>query len=174
VELRFVLPELRQLDAIPCEALAIPFFADERPPRGALGLVDWRLCGMISKMLVRNRIRGDYGETVLVPGRPRLNVDKLFLFGLGSGDPLEESVVEEVTENMLRTLTLAGVRSSALVLPGRSVDRFDPARAMELFIRRSAAYREHDEIMLVETAEAQKAMRDVLERERRRVRALSV
>ncbi|HEX2678597.1 MAG TPA: M17 family peptidase N-terminal domain-containing protein, partial [Polyangiales bacterium] len=84
MDIRFLAPELRHLDALKCEAIVAPFFSDERPLSGALGLLDWRLCGFLSRAMLRGEIRGEQGETVLVPLRPRFTVDKLFLFGLGA------------------------------------------------------------------------------------------
>ena len=53
MEIRFAAPNLRQLDTLRCEALAGAFFEDERPLRGALGYIDWRMCGMLSRLLVQ-------------------------------------------------------------------------------------------------------------------------
>ena len=63
------------------------------------------------------------------------------------------------------------MRSSVLCLPGRSLDRPEPERAMELFLSRAAAHPEQDSVSLIETADAQRAMAPVVERERRRERA---
>jgi hypothetical protein len=171
VDVRFVLPAIDLLDEIECEALAMPFFEDERPLRGVLGMVDWRLCGFISRMMIRGRIGGCRGEAVLVPGRPHLNVDKLFLFGLGPQTALSERLVEEATERMLCTLAAAAARTSALTLPGRAAESIPPARAMEIFLQVYDRHPEHDEVIVVESAPGQKAMMAVLERQRRRARA---
>ena len=40
----------RSAEGVP-ETLVLPFFADERPLRGAAGLCDWRLCGRLSRLL---------------------------------------------------------------------------------------------------------------------------
>jgi hypothetical protein len=171
VDVRFILPAIELLDETDCEALAVPFFEDERPLRGVLGMVDWRLCGFISRMIIRGRIRGLLGEAVLVPGRPHLNVDKLFLFGLGPQESLSEGLAEEVTEQMLSTLAAAAARTSALTLPGRAADSISAARAMEIFLQVSDRHPEHDEVIVVESAGGQKDMLPVLERQRRRARA---
>jgi len=171
MHVRFAPPELKQIDALRCEALALPLFMDERPLSGALGLCDWRLCGFLSRMLVAGRISGDALETVLIPARPKLSLDKLFVFGLGARADLDAGGVERAIDHMLSTLARARVRTTALVLPGRNTGAIAPARAMELFIAVTARHVEHDELVLLETPEAQREMEPVALRERRRARA---
>ena len=174
MEVHFVAPDLRKLDTARAEALSMSLFSDERPLRGALGLVDWRLCGQLSRLILRGRIVGNEGEKVLVPSTPKLPFDKLFLFGLGPRESFSEEVFERTAKAMFDTLARARVRSSAWVLPGRSLDLIAPARAMELFLRVAGPDAEaaHDEIALIEDAEAQRAMAPVLSHEQRRVRSL--
>jgi hypothetical protein len=174
VDVKFAVPDLRVLDGINCEALAIAFFGDERPLHGAFGLIDWRLCGLISRRIVQKRIDGSFKESTLIPGRPRLSMEKLFLFGLGSENVFNDNVLEEVTEHMLRTLTLAQVRTSAIVLPGRGLDRVTPERAMEVFLRVASSHEEHDVATIIESDSAQQRMAPVVERERRKARALNI
>ncbi len=173
MDVRFVPPDLRRLDTLKSEALSLPLFSDERPLRGALGLVDWRLCGQISRLILRGRVTGEAFEKVLVPARPKLPFDKLFLFGLGPREGFDEAVFEEATRRMLDTLSRARVRSSVWALPGRPFGSIAPVPAMERFLRLASAgaEREHDEITLIEDAEAQKEMAPVVARERRRARA---
>ena len=167
----FVAPDLRRLDELKSEALALAFFEDERPLRGALGLCDFRLCGQLSRLLVRGRASGALGETVLIPARPRLPFEKLFLFGAGPADELDLGRFDQVVERMLDTLDRASVRASVVGLPGRASERIPPVRAMEIFLARALAHPEQDEVTLIEDAEGQRAMTPVVERERRRVRA---
>ncbi len=171
MDVRFVPPDLRRLDQLKSEALALPFFEDVRPLRGALGLVDWRLCGQVSRVLVRGHASGALGEAVLLPSKRRFPFEKLFLFGAGRADALDERRFVEVVGRMLGALDRARVRSSVIALPGRAVDRIDPARAMQLFLARAAAHPEQDVTTLIEDGEAQRAMQPVLERERRRAQA---
>lgn len=172
MELRFVAPDLRAIDGLRCEAIALPFFQDERPLRGAAGLVDWRLCGRLSKLLVRGRVRGTRGERVLVPARPRLACDKLFLFGLGPRAQFDETTFVAAIADVLDTLEGVRARTTVLALPGRSLDLVAPARAIELFLAAARDRTEHDEVTLIEAPEAQRGMTPVLERARRKARAL--
>ncbi|MDD9933314.1 MAG: hypothetical protein OXT09_06920 [Myxococcales bacterium] len=171
MDVRFAPPELERIDGLRCEALALPFFADERPLRGAAGLVDWRLCGFLSSLLRSGKLEGVAGETVLLPARPKLPVDKLFLFGLGPSEEFADDQVGPMIDHMLDTMAQAGIRTTALCLPGRSTGRCEAATAMEAFIASIATRLEHDELTLLEHPDAQRAMEPVVERERRRARA---
>ena len=171
MDVLFVPADLRRLDALKSEALCVPFFEDERPLVGALGLVDWRLCGRVSDLLKRGRIDGRVGEVTLVPARPRLPFEKLVLFRMGQSGSFSESAFTACVENMFRTLTRSKVRASVLVLPGRARSLIEPARAMELFLGVANKHAEHDQVTLVDHADAERAMQPIVERERRRARA---
>lgn len=171
MHVRFAAPEQKQLDGLRCEALALPVMADERPLRGALGLVDWRLCGFVSRLIKRGLLDPRPNETLLVPGRPKLSVDKVFLFGAGPRQQLDAARQRELIACMLDTVARAGVRTTALVLPGRGSASVSPEDAMECFVAVALPRSEHDDLVLLEPTEAQRAMEPVLERERRRAHA---
>ncbi|MEC7520463.1 MAG: leucyl aminopeptidase [Myxococcota bacterium] len=173
MEVRFVPPDLRRLDELKCEAIALPFFTDVRPLRGALGLLDWRLCGQVSRLILRGHATGATDEAVLIPTRPRLTYDKLFLFGAGALSELDDAVFDRVVERMLVTLDRARVRVSVVGLPGRSTGAIEPERAMELYLERMSQHPEHDQVTLIEPPDAQKRMAPVVERAKRRERALA-
>ena len=160
--------DLRRLDRLKSEALSLAFFEDERPLRGALGLVDWRLCGFLSREVRAGRVRGVEGEVTLTPTQGRLSVDKLFLFGLGPRAAFGPEVYEGCVRRMFRTLERAKVRSSVCGLPGRSVEAIEPEEAMERLLGVAGEFLEHDELTLLEGPDAQKAMEPVLLQERRR------
>jgi hypothetical protein len=170
MDVRFVSPELSNLDALRCEAILAPFFSDERPLRGVLGLLDWRLCGFLSQAIVRGFVQGERGEVALVPLRPRFTVDKLFLFGLGPSAQLDASMLTDVTARMLDVVTQAKVRTAAIVLPGRSTAQVQPMAAMESFVLASKTHGLQDEVILLEPPEAQREMDPIVQRERRRAR----
>ena len=171
---RFIAPEIRRLDELQTEAMTIPFFADERPPRGTLGLVDWRLGGWVSRLLLGGSLTGERGETLLIPSRPKLSCEKLFLFGLGEREDFSPEVFESTLHRMFQTLTRARVRASTCVLPGRHLQMMEPEAAIEALLSVARDYPEQDEVTLVETAEGQKAMTPVLQRDRRRTRAIEI
>ncbi len=170
MEIQFVAPELPALDALKCEAFAVSFFEDERPLAGALGLVDWRLCGAVSRLIQDGKVAGGAAEATLVPARPKLSFEKLFLFGLGPVGSFGEEMLVDATERMLSALDRARVRASVLALPGRALGLITPDAAMKVFLPLAARHTEHDEVTIVEPVEAQRLMRPMVERDRRRSR----
>jgi len=172
MEVRFVPLDLARLDGLRMEVLALPFFEDERPLKGVAGLCDWRLCGALSKLLIGGRVAGVADEVTLVPGRPRLPFEKLILYGEGRAEDFDAAAAERVTARVLTTLTGLRLRSLALSLPGRGSGRVAGAEAMRWFLQAIEQSDELDEVVIVDDAEAQRAMVPVLEAARRRVRVV--
>jgi len=65
------------------KCLALGVFADEKPPRGICGFIDWRLNGVISQEIKQGRIGGEFAEKIVIPFPHRIGTDVLFLIGLG-------------------------------------------------------------------------------------------
>jgi hypothetical protein len=173
VDLRFVAPDLRKLDAVRGEALGVGIFADQRPLRGASGLVDWRLGGFLSRQLQAGRVTGAEHELTLVPTNGRLSIEKVVIVGLGLKDRFDGEVFESSCRALLDALHDARVRSSFVALPGRAEKKIGAAEAIERFVRVLAAGPEPDEITLVEGPDSQREMEPVLAREQRRARAFA-
>jgi len=115
---RTVQPVLSRLDELHYDTLVLSFFADERPLEGVCGLVDWRLNGFLSRMLLQGHLTGEWGEQVLFPQNGRLPFNKLVLFGLGERSKFGSTRFKEVTNRMLRALVKLQCASFATVLPG--------------------------------------------------------
>jgi hypothetical protein len=173
MELRFVTPDLRGLDATPTEVLACGVYADQRPPHGVAGLVNWRLAGRVDRLLEGGFLTGDLGEVLLLPGRPRLFADKVLLFGLGPRGDFGEGPFDRVAQQMLRAFAGLCTRSAVVELPGRHDDALSPEKAADRFLASAAA--DHglfDAFTLVERPAAQKRITQHMIEERRRVRTL--
>ena len=171
MDVHFALPEMAEIDRLKCDAIGVPFFSDEHPPHGVLGLLDWRLCGLVTRMMMRKKISGSPLETTLVPARQRLPVDKVLLFGAGERADLTPELATRLMRHMLATLTQLGARRSAVVSPGRSPVLIEPELAIETLLSASPAFPDHDQVWVLESLDAQRLMKPVVERERRRARA---
>ena len=174
LELAFLSPDLRRFDEAPSELVVLPLFSDVRPLRGAAGLVDWRLCGFLSKLIIRGRVAAQFGEQTLLPGAGRLPFDKVLLFGLGERSAFDVERFDEAMLRIFRALDRLNTRAAALELPGRAVGAIEAALAAERLhsvARRCDALNQLDDLVVVESPAGQRAMEPVIEQERRRSRA---
>jgi hypothetical protein len=72
------------LDELSQDGVALGFFSDERPPRGGVGLADWRMNGALSRQMADGRLAGSYLEKVLIATNGRLPSSRILLIGLGN------------------------------------------------------------------------------------------
>jgi hypothetical protein len=172
VDLRFLPPELRRLDEANVELCACTIWSDERPMRGFADLLDWRLGGRLSALLKADFVRGDAGETLLVPGKPHLPFEKVLVMGLGPRASFDEGSFRDAIVRLARTFERLRVRRAVLELPGRATDAIDPERAITLTLDSVGTSPEHDAWWLVDTPAAQKRIELRAADERRRVRAI--
>ena len=170
MELRFTTPHLRSLDLAGTEVLVASLGSDERPPRGVAGLVDWRLAGRISALVASGYAKGELGEVLLVPGKPKLPFDKVLLFGTGPAAAFDETTFKSVVDLVLRTLEGLCARTAVVELPGRHSARIAPERAADMLLESAGGRQEHDVWTLVEPPDAQRVIMAHMIQERRRVR----
>lgn len=168
MDLRFVAPSLRRLDLSGTEVLVAGLVKGERPPQGVAGLVDWRLSGRISRMILSGFADGELGDVLLVPGKPKLPFDKLVFFGVGTANEFDERVYRLVLEKVLKTLEGLRARRAVVELPGRSAELISAERAASLLLDLTESRLEHDSWTLVETAEGQRSIQKLMLRDRRR------
>lgn len=164
MRIAFVPPDLRRLDPLRCDVLALSFFRTERPLRGAAGLVDWRLCGRLSRLQAAGRLTGEPGEITLLPPRPRLPFDKLLLLGLGAPESFDEAAYAQALRSTFTALASMRTHSVAMALPGRTTGAIGPERAMTALLELGAAAEDQDELVLIEDAESQKVMAPLAQR----------
>lgn len=100
------------------KCLALGIFADEKPPRGICGFMDWRLNGMISREIKQQRIRGDFEEKIIIPFLPRIGSDVLLLFGLGNASDINYDKIYNAAYLTAQTLDKMALDSFAFEFYG--------------------------------------------------------
>lgn len=170
MDLRFIPPNLRNLDLAGTEVLVATLTCGEHPPRGVAGLLDWRLAGQLSGLLRAGFISGALAEVLLLPGKAKLPFDKVLLFGIGTAESFSELVFRATVQRMLQTLEGLKARSAVVELPGRPRNAILPERAADILLEMVGPSPLHDVWTLVEPAEAQRAISQHMIQERRRLR----
>ncbi|MEN8181479.1 MAG: M17 family peptidase N-terminal domain-containing protein [Myxococcota bacterium] len=105
------------LERARADVLLAGFFASERPLRGGAGRADWRLCGLVSRLVQEGRIRGEEGEAALLPGGPVFMSPRLLLVGCGDSAAFDRTAQRRIATGALARTAALGVESVALALP---------------------------------------------------------
>jgi len=113
-------PSLDTLDSLNVDAIAIALSADLSQMSGALGFLDWRLCGMLSDLILSEQIKGEPGELVLLSTYGRIKAPRLFVFGWGRQINFEVTCNTQVLW-MLDVLKKAHINTCAMAMPESSV-----------------------------------------------------
>ncbi len=114
--------DLSTLDRLVTDALAVFCFSDVRPLLGAAAMLDWRLCGRLSRALERGHVTGARGEVALLPTSTRRK-RRVFVFGLGPRRTADRRVFREACREAARVLRSASAMDAAYVAPLASQDR---------------------------------------------------
>lgn len=119
---RLLEPTLSAVDALDVDSIAVGFCRDVRPLGGLLGMLDWRLCGRLSRLLEAGTIDGAVDEKVLFPTAGRVSAPRLFLYGWGTQAEAKAHATERVAA-MIAMLDKAKVKRVAFAFP-------EPARGL--------------------------------------------
>jgi len=163
MHVEFVTPELRRLDVVKSDAMCLCLYEEDWPLRGTPGLVDWRVCGHLSRQRETGWITCAPGEVVLVPLSARLACEKLLIIGMGSmNDGLTSARVAGGLHRMFETLEKLRVHATVIHLPGRP-SNMPAEQVVEILLSVSEDHPDHDEVTLVEPLDAQHDMQRVVE-----------
>lgn len=170
LDVRFAIPELRRLDELRAEVIVLPVHRGERPLRSTSGLVDWRLNGVLSRAILRDRVSTEPGVVTLVSTDDRLPFSKAFVVGAGAPDELA-ATLPTILRGAIDRLDDARIRHAAWALPGRTIDALDAEVAVEALFRALDHAVALTTVTIVDQQDVHKAMSRVLEAARRRARA---
>jgi hypothetical protein len=122
------------IDKIPSDTLVLSIFKDEKPLKGANGLVDWRLCGKISKLLTNKTVTGEYKETALIVSPESSRAPRILIVGLGDSKEFNEKRLKEVAAFIGDTLRKINAKQVSLAIPGSSYFPQNYAKSAEIII----------------------------------------
>ncbi len=167
-ELKFVAPDLRDIDKANAEAIAAAIWEDQWPMLGLAGLLDWRMSGRLSALAKSGFLKGSRGEALMVPGRPHLPFEKVLLFGLGPHASFDDTVAREVLERLTQALEGLRIKRAVIELPGRNDGTLNAERAAELLMECAADPLDREAWTFVESEEAERPIRRRVQQERHR------
>jgi len=105
------------VDQLPGKAVAALFFADHRPLTGPAALLDWRLDGQVTRLLLEGGLSGKAGEHLMLQNNGKLAADWVLLVGGGSWQGLCRETYAALIAHTVRSALQAGLDDLALCLP---------------------------------------------------------
>jgi hypothetical protein len=169
--LRFVSRELKKLEQTQAEVLIAAVMEDEKPPKGVAGMVDWRLCGQLSRLIKQGYFKGALGEVLLLPTKPALPFDKALLFGCGPAAQFDERAYIAVLTQVFSVLEGLKAGNAVVELPGRHLDLIPPARAVDVLLELVGQRLGQSVWTLVDAPQTQQTLNERRLRERRNLPA---
>lgn len=109
--LKVLMHDIKKLET---DAVAVGFFEDIRPLKGAAGALDWILCGSLSHLIIHNKIRGALGEVALLTTKGKIPAPKVFMVGLGPRSKMTPATLREASRTAATIIAGAGVIRAAL------------------------------------------------------------
>ena len=119
----------QQADRVDAPALVLGVFLDERPLRGAAALIDWRMNGYLSRLLLARRLSGEGNESTLVPPQGRVRSGAVVLVGLGARSLYGVDRIAGVSASVTRMLQKLRLDEFAMEVPGARLLGLDPAES---------------------------------------------
>jgi len=103
-------------DRMDGEVVVALFFEDDRPLRGAAALLDWRLNGRLTGLLLEQKTAGALGDTVICSNNGKLESAWALLVGGGSRQRLSRAIWERLVKRQFEICAQAGFNRLALCL----------------------------------------------------------
>ncbi len=103
-------------DRMPGEVVAGFFFEDQRPVFGAAALLDWRLNGLLNRLLLDGSAAGRPGEYILVRNNGKLQAPWILFAGAGCLGELAPFTYGGLVGSVIDDCRRAGFRHVSLCL----------------------------------------------------------
>jgi len=158
-------------DKIETEVLALFFFHDERPLKGAAGLVDWKMNGALSNLIINEISSGASGESTLVLPGKRIRCQKILLFGMGNSKDCASDALKETTGKLVEQLIKINCTDFCVAVPPSKFTHIEPEDAAVMLVQGLATKRDEDidATILAEKEDLEKVRKSV-EKIRKEVR----
>ena len=102
------------VDSLPGESVVVLYFADQKPLHGPAALLDWRLDGQLTRMLLEGDIHGKAGEHVMLESNGKFKSDWALFVGGGKWDGLGQETHAALVRHMLTVAREVGFKDISL------------------------------------------------------------
>lgn len=144
----------KPFDKLETRCAVATIFSDQRPLKGVAALLDWRLNGRLSEVLMVNRFEGELGETLLMPSEERVRASEIMVLGLGVQSQFNESHVGAFTQQLLEKMKQKKMNDFMICFSDFIQDRFEWRNSIRLLVSKLHDYSEIEAVVLCEPEES--------------------
>ena len=101
-------------DALVAEAVVVLYFSDKKLLEGPAALLDWRLDGQLTRMLLNGSVLGKAGEHVMLQNNGKLKSDLVLFVGGGKWACLSAETHAALVRHMLTAASQVGFKKVSL------------------------------------------------------------
>lgn len=101
-------------DAHEAESVVALYFTDRKLLEGPASVLDWRLDGQLTRMLLQGEVHGKAGEHVMLQSNGKLKSDWVLFVGGGKWEGLCEETHAALIRHMLSVASQAGFKDVSL------------------------------------------------------------
>ena len=101
-------------DRLEAESVVVFYFSDKKLLEGPAALLDWRLDGQLTRMLLSGDVLGKAGEHVMLQNNGKLKSDWILFVGGGQWAGLSEETHASLIRHMLKVASQAGFTKISL------------------------------------------------------------
>lgn len=141
------------LDDVESRLALVLAYEDIRPLKGQAGLLDWRLNGYLSKLILHEKFAARLGEALLMPSQGRVPPRELMILGLGKSQAIQDPDVPRFVSLILDKLLNKKDSSFCLSLSDLAKGMFEWRNTVRLFVSMLSGREENYQISLLEPPE---------------------
>ncbi len=122
----------KPFDKLKSQCAIATVFSDCKPLAGSAALLDWRLNGRISRLMLKEKFEGNFGESLLLPSEGRIKSKEILLLGLGPKKHFDEAQIASLISLVLDIIGKKRVPDFLISFEDFILDRFEWRNSVRL------------------------------------------
>lgn len=130
----------KAFDKITTDCAVVALFEGENVPKGHAALIDWRLNGKLSQLILDHNFISQSHDALLVPSEGRVKSDSIMVIGLGQEEKFDNQIFSDWLDITLKKLSDKKVESFVICLSDLIPDRFEWRNNLRLLVSKMRNY----------------------------------
>lgn len=130
----------KPFDKLELQCAVVGVFSSTRPLKGIASLIDWRLNGGLSRVMLKHRFKGELKEALLLPAEGRIRSKEILVLGLGPEALFNETGVGQFIQTLLEKISMKKNTDFLISFGDMVPDRFEWRNNIRLLVSKLHDY----------------------------------